>query len=93
MPAFSDSDEALAYLRQNHGVAVIFFLLQSAGLRRGGIFFRVAETILPQAARVMLTREKSIEAVKRALNEGHAFLFLEKNPASPMISPLQWKRR
>ncbi|MCX2724067.1 HD domain-containing phosphohydrolase [Roseibium salinum] len=78
---FSDSDEALAYLRQNHGVAVIFSCYNLPGCG-GAAFFRVAETILPQAARVMLTREKSIEAVKRALNEGHAFLFLEK-PCQP----------
>ncbi|MEM9635627.1 MAG: HD domain-containing phosphohydrolase [Pseudomonadota bacterium] len=74
---FSDSEEALLYLKQNLGTSVIFSCFNLPG-RGGTAFLRSAEMIAPQAARVMLTRETSADAIKKTLNEGHAFLFLEK---------------
>ncbi|MBN9668942.1 HD domain-containing phosphohydrolase [Roseibium aggregatum] len=78
---FSESDEALKFLKQNTATAIVFSCYNLPG--RGGIaFLRACESVAPQAARVMLTRETSAEAVKRALNEGRAFMFLEK-PCKP----------
>ncbi|MGX1498524.1 HD domain-containing phosphohydrolase [Roseibium aggregatum] len=78
---FSETETALQFLKQNHGAAVVFSSFNLPG--RGGIaFLRAAETIAPQAARVMLTRETSAEAIKKTLNEGHAFMYLEK-PCKP----------
>ncbi|MCK7610563.1 HD domain-containing phosphohydrolase [Roseibium sediminicola] len=74
---FSESDPALVFLKQNHNTAVVFSCFNLPG-RGGTAFLRAAETIVPQATRVMLTREKSAEAIKKTLNEGHAFLYLEK---------------
>jgi len=78
---FSDSDDALLFLKQNNGAAVIFSSYNLPG-RGGTAFLRATETLAPQAARVMLTRETSAEAIKKSLNEGHAFMFLEK-PVQP----------
>ncbi|MHA7774408.1 HD domain-containing phosphohydrolase [Roseibium sp. M-1] len=78
---FPESEAALSFLKKNHGVAVIFSCFNLPG-RSGTAFLRAAETIAPQAARVMLTREKSAESIKKALNEGHAFMYLEK-PCQP----------
>jgi len=74
---FSEADPALAFLKKNPGTTAVFSCYNLPG-RGGTAFLRAAETIVPQATRVMLTREKSAEAIKKALNEGHAFLFLEK---------------
>lgn len=74
---FSESDPALVFLKQNHNTAVVLSCFNLPG-RGGTAFLRAAETIVPQATRVMLTREKSAEAIKKTLNEGHAFLYLEK---------------
>ncbi len=79
---FSETDEALAFLRKNQSTAVVFSCFNLPG-QGGTAFLRAAETIVPQAARVMLTREKSAEAIKQALNEGHVFMFLEK-PCQPI---------
>ncbi|ASP36069.1 HD domain-containing phosphohydrolase [Labrenzia sp. VG12] len=78
---FSESDPALLFLKQNPGTSVVFSCFNLPG-RGGTAFLRAAETIVPLAARIMLTREKSAEAIKKALNEGHAFMFLEK-PCQP----------
>ncbi|WP_428687326.1 HD domain-containing phosphohydrolase [Roseibium sp.] len=78
---FSDSENALQFLKQNHGVAVVFSCYNLPRLG-GTAFLRAVETVAPQAARVMLTKETSAEAIKKALNEGHVFLFLEK-PCMP----------
>ncbi len=78
---FSDSDSALECLKQNPGVSVIFSCFNLPG--SGGVaFLQAAETVVPLAARVMLTSETSAEVVKKALNEGRAFMFLEK-PCMP----------
>ncbi|MCV0429017.1 MAG: response regulator, partial [Roseibium sp.] len=82
---FSASEEALAFLKQNNGVAIIFSCFNLPG-RGGAAFLRAAEMIVPQAARVMLTRETSAEAIKQTLNEGHAFMFLEKPCQSSELS-------
>lgn len=74
---FDNSEDALRFLQQHPGVAVVFSCFNLPGLG-GSAFLSAAETITPQAARVMLTGDKSKQAVKEALNEGHAFLFLEK---------------
>jgi len=74
---FSDSEPALAFLKKNHGAAVILSCFNLPG-RGGTAFLRAAEGIVPQATRVMLTRENSAEAIKKAINEGHAFMYLEK---------------
>ncbi|PVB59447.1 HD domain-containing phosphohydrolase [Labrenzia sp. 011] len=74
---FAETEEALLFLKQNTGVAVIFSCYNLPG-RGGTEFLRACETLVPQAARVMLTRETSAEAIKKALNEGHVFLFLQK---------------
>jgi len=74
---FAESDQALVFLKKNHGTAVIFSCFNLPG-RGGTAFLRAAESIVPQATRVMLTREKSAEAIKKTLNEGHAFMYLEK---------------
>ncbi|MEP2707070.1 MAG: HD domain-containing phosphohydrolase [Roseibium sp.] len=74
---FSESDEALKFLKENPNTAVIFSCFNLPG--RGGIpFLRAAESISPLATRVMLTRENSAEAIKKTINEGHAFMYLEK---------------
>ncbi|WP_281926286.1 HD domain-containing phosphohydrolase [Roseibium album] len=78
---FSDSEEALQFLKQNTNTAVIFSCFNLPG-RGGTAFLRASEMIVPQAARLMLTRETSAEAVKKTLNEGRAFMFLEK-PCRP----------
>jgi len=78
---FSESDPALLFLKQNPAASVVFSCFNLPG-RGGTAFLRAAEKIVPQAARIMLTREKSAEAIKKTLNEGHAFLFLEK-PCQP----------
>ncbi len=74
---FSHSDPALQFLKQNHGVAVVFSCYNLPGLG-GAAFLRASENIVSQAARVMLTRETSAEAIRKALNEAHVFLYLEK---------------
>ncbi|NKX63246.1 response regulator [Labrenzia sp. 5N] len=74
---FSETEAALQFLKQNHGTAVIFSCFNLPG-RGGTAFLRAAETIVPQAARVMLTRENSADAIKKTLNEAHAFMYLEK---------------
>ena len=74
---FSETEAALQFLKQNHGTAVIFSCFNLPG-RGGTAFLRAAETIAPQAARVMLTRENSADAIKKTLNEAHAFMYLEK---------------
>lgn len=86
---FSDSDAALLFMKQNHGTSVIFSCFNLPG-RGGTAFLRASESIVPQATRVMLTRETSAEAVKKTLNEGHAFMFLEK-PCKPadLVSALE----
>ena len=74
---FSEADEALKFLKNNQTAAVIFSCYNLPG--RGGVaFLRAAEGIAPLATRVMLTRENSAEAIKKTLNEGHAFMYLEK---------------
>jgi len=86
---FSETDPALDFLKKNHGTAVVFSSFNLPG-RGGTAFLRAAESIVPQATRVMLTREKSAEAIKKTLNEGHAFLYLEK-PCQPteLISAME----
>ncbi|MEO9528530.1 HD domain-containing phosphohydrolase [Roseibium sp.] len=74
---FSESDPALVFLKKNHGTSVVFTCFNLPG-RGGTAFLRTAETIVPLATRVMLTRETSAEAIKKTINEGHAFLYLEK---------------
>ncbi|WP_422374923.1 HD domain-containing phosphohydrolase [Roseibium sp.] len=78
---FSESDPALLFLKQNPGTSVVFSCFNLPG-RGGTAFLRAAETLAPQATRIMLTREKSAEAIKKTLNEGHAFMYLEK-PCQP----------
>jgi len=78
---FSEADAALVFLKKNHGVSAIFTSYNLPG-RGGPAFLRAAEMIVPQATRVMLTRETSAEAIKKTLNEGHAFMYLEK-PCKP----------
>ncbi|TYC51476.1 response regulator [Rhodobacterales bacterium] len=74
---YSHSDPALLFLKQNPSTSVVFSSYKLPG--RGGVaFLRASELLAPLAARVMLTRETSAEAVKRTLNEGRAFMFLEK---------------
>lgn len=74
---FSDSDSALKYLRERPNIAVVFSCFHLPG--SGGVdFLRECAALAPQAARIMLTREGSIEAIKQAVNEGHTFMFLEK---------------
>ncbi|KZM47933.1 HD domain-containing phosphohydrolase [Labrenzia sp. OB1] len=74
---FAESEEALLFIRQNTGVAVILSCYNLPG-RGGPSFLRACETLVPQAARVMLTRENSAEAITNALHEGRVFLFLQK---------------
>lgn len=74
---FSDSDSALIFLKQQPSAAIVCSCFNLPG-RGGSAFLRASEIIAPMAARVMLTRERSAEAVKQALNEGHAFMFLDK---------------
>lgn len=78
---FSDSDSALIFLKQQPSAAIVCSCFNLPG-RGGSAFLRASEIIAPMAARVMLTRERSAEAVKQALNEGHAFMFLDK-PSQP----------
>lgn len=74
---YSESDEALKFLKSNSNVSVIFSCFNLPG--RGGVaFLRAAETVVPLATRIMLTREKSADAIKKTLNEARAFLYLEK---------------
>jgi len=73
----SDSDSALKFIKERPAVAVIFSCFHLPG--SGGVaFLKDCSTLVPQAARIMLTREGSKEAIKQAVNEGHAFMYLEK---------------
>ncbi|MEM8702142.1 MAG: response regulator, partial [Pseudomonadota bacterium] len=74
---FGESEEALRFLKQNPATCVIFSCYNLPG-RGGTAFLRASEMLVPQAARVMLTNETSAEAIKKALNEAHAFIYLEK---------------
>lgn len=74
---FASSETALAFLKDHTNTAVVFSCYHLPG--DGGVaFLRDCETWSPQATRIMLTREGSKQAVKEALNEGHAFMYLEK---------------
>jgi len=74
---FSESEDALKWLKQNTSVAVIVSCFNLPG--RGGVKFnKVCERVVPYAARIMLTREQSLEHVLQAVNEGHLFMFLNK---------------
>lgn len=77
LASFGDPEEALVFLKKNPSTAVVFSSYNLPGLS-GSTFLSAAEQIAPQAARVMLTRETSAEAIKKTLNEGHAFMYLEK---------------
>ncbi|MEO0979918.1 MAG: HD domain-containing phosphohydrolase [Pseudomonadota bacterium] len=86
---FAESEEALRFLKQNPATCVIFSCFNLPG-RGGTAFLRASEMIVPQAARVMLTRETSAEAIKKALNEAHAFIYLEKPcPQEELASALE----
>jgi len=74
---FKESEEALQFLRQNHNAAAIFSCFNLPG-RGGTAFLHASEMIVPLAARVMLTHESSAEAIKKTLNEGHAFMYIQK---------------
>ncbi|GAA0779373.1 response regulator [Roseibium denhamense] len=86
---FSESDAGLRFIKDNPSAAVIFSCYNLPG--RGGVaFLRASETIVPLATRIMLTRESSVEAVKKSLNEAHAFMFLDKPVKSTdLISALE----
>lgn len=78
---FSESEAALLFLKKNPSTAIVITSYNLPG--RGGVaFLRGAELLVPSATRVMLTRERSVEAVKKSLNDGRAFLYLEK-PCKP----------
>jgi len=74
---FAESEDALKWLKQNSNIAVIVSCYNLPG--RGGVAFNKAcERIAPYTARIMLTREQSLERVLQAVNEGHLFMFLNK---------------
>lgn len=74
---FPESEEALKHLKAHPNAAVIVSCYNLPG-RGGTAFLRAAEGIVPLASRVMLTGETAPEAIKKAVNEGHAFKYLEK---------------
>lgn len=74
---FAQSEDALHFLRTNHHVSVVFSCFNLPG-RGGTAFLSESERVAPLAARVMLTHEGSAEAIKKAINEGHAFMYLQK---------------
>lgn len=79
--AFSESECALEWLKVNPNVAVIVSCVNLPG--RGGIaFLQASEAFSPQAARLVLTGEQSLDVMKKAVNEGRLFMFLTK-PCSP----------
>ncbi len=74
---FSDRDSALGFLKKNQNIAVIFSCYHLPG-GDGVSFLGDCKKLAPQAVRIMLTREGSKDVIKKALNEGHAFMYLEK---------------
>ncbi len=74
---FAQSEDALAFLKKNHNASVVFSCFNLPG-RGGTAFLSASEMIAPLAARVMLTHEGSAEAIRKTLNEGHAFMYLQK---------------
>lgn len=74
---FGEPEEALEWLRLNRSTAVVvssFNLPGSGGLA----FLKETERLAPMASRILLTGEKSVEVVKRAINEAGIFMFLLK---------------
>ncbi|MEP0232564.1 HD domain-containing phosphohydrolase [Roseibium sp.] len=78
---FDESEEALKWLKENHGVSVIVSCANLPG-RGGSGFLKSSETYAPLATRVMLTAQNSVEVFKQAVNEAGVFMFLSK-PCSP----------
>ncbi len=75
---FSDSGTATQFLKDYPNTAIVFSCYHLPG--GGGVaFLKECEALAPQAARIMLTGESSKNAVKEALNLGHAFMYLEKS--------------
>lgn len=86
---FSESEQALKFLKEHPGAAVIISCYNLPG-RGGTAFLRAAEGIAPLAARIMLTHETSTEAILKAVNEGHAFMYLEKPCQTPdLVSAIE----
>ncbi|MBD8892228.1 HD domain-containing phosphohydrolase [Roseibium litorale] len=74
---FDAPEAALAWLKENPGVAVVVSAINLPGM--GGISFLCScEMMAPLAARILLTAEKSLDVVKQAVNSGHVFMMLTK---------------
>ncbi|GGB53247.1 response regulator receiver modulated metal-depenent phosphohydrolase [Roseibium aquae] len=82
--SFFDSEEALKWLKQNTGIAVVVSSFNLPG--RGGVeFHKTCESLAPYTARIMLTKEQSLDLVLRAVNEGHLFMYLTKPCPAPQF--------
>ncbi|MEJ8473657.1 HD domain-containing phosphohydrolase [Roseibium algae] len=78
---FPESEEALKWLKENQGVAVIVSCANLPG-RGGAQFLKASEAIVPLATRIMLTAQSSVDVFKKAVNEAGVFMFLTK-PCTP----------
>jgi response regulator RpfG family c-di-GMP phosphodiesterase len=73
----TETEGALKWLKENGGVSVIVTALNVPG-RGGSAFLHAAELLAPQATRIILTTETSVDRLKEAVNERHIFMFLNK---------------
>jgi len=74
---FGETEGALKWLKENSGVSVIVTALNVPG-RGGSAFLQASETFAPQASRIILTTETSVDRLKEAVNQRHIFMFLNK---------------
>lgn len=77
LSCFSDAEAAIEFLKKHPATAVVFSCYNFPEYD-GVAFLSECAVVAPQAARIMLTREGSKDVIKKALNEGHAFMYLEK---------------
>lgn len=86
---FSDSEEALKYLKGKHNVAIIVSCIHLPG--HGGLaFLKASQSMAPNAARILLTADQSLETLKRAVNDTGIFMLLNKPcSSSELISAIQ----
>ncbi|MBO0345766.1 HD domain-containing phosphohydrolase [Roseibium limicola] len=74
---YEEPESALKYLKDHPGVAVVVSCMNLPG--RGGFGFLLAsQSLAPMAARILLTADKSLDTLKRAVNEVGVFMFISK---------------
>ncbi|MFD1695406.1 HD domain-containing phosphohydrolase [Roseibium aestuarii] len=82
---FPETEEALRYLKDHPGSAVIVSCLNLPG--RGGVgFLKASQPFANMAARILLTADTSIDMVKRAVNDSSIFMLLNKPCSSSEIA-------